>query len=357
MKRLAVRVPADDIGHAIGYFGIVPWLLYAICAIEVTYLALVLGGDPAHTPLGLAALVTVLGALLLIVIPAPTPLPRWRTVTILVVIVAVTAAITWQYTPPYAAPRYGSWELNPCDLLMFCLAIRGRILAAWIGQSAMLTTIGLWSVGATGSIAHGLSFSYTQPFPLLAVTVFAIGLRRTTDRIAAHRTAERERAQRDAEATAIDLGTEVDLRAVHLLAGTALEQIAAGEAPEPLSVRSIEAALRDLIRGRNLAAEPLVSTLRDVRRRGVEVVLLDDLGDEDLAEVDRVAATNWASAHLSHARHGSYVLRLRLAGGAPIVTLTADGEHRAEIVLDGGPDPDAPRRVGRIDRPVPAPER
>lgn len=333
MKRWARHVPDDDIGHTIGYFGMVPWLLYGVCVAEVTYLAMALGGPPAHSPLGVAALLTVLMALLLIVVPAPTPLPLWRTLTILGVIVLVTGAITWQYTPPFHHPNYESWELNPCDLLMFCLAIRGRIIAAWIGQAAMIATICAWSVGATGSAAFGLSFCYTQPFPLLAVTVFAIGLRRTTTQIALHRAAERHRAVRDMDRTTADGDTEVDLRTVGDLARPTLEQIAAGKTPELAAVRSLEAGLRDLIRGRNLAMEPLTSALREARRHGVEVVLLDDLGDQDLPEPERDTAVRWAAGHLTGARSGSFVLRLRPDDGVSVITVTADGELRGELAL------------------------
>ena len=42
-------------------------------------------------------------------------------------------------------------------------------------------------VTVTGSPLSGLSFSYTQPFPLLAVSVFAYGFQWTARQITAHR--------------------------------------------------------------------------------------------------------------------------------------------------------------------------
>lgn len=327
-------LPDDDIGNTIGYFGTVPWLLFALCTVEVGYLALMLGGAPAHTPLGIAALTAVLAAMLLIVTPAPTPLPAGRTLIILVVIVAVTAAITWQYTPPLGPTYYLSWELNPCDLLMFCLAIRGRVIAAWLGQAAMLATICIWSYEATGSATYGLSFSYTQPFPLIAVTVFAIGFERTTRQITAHRIAERERAEEEAASAARGLNIEAELGVVRELAVPLLEEISRRARPDIAHARSLEAELRDLIRGRNLAIEPLTSALRSARSdRGIEAVLLDDLGPRDLGPAERRTIAEWAAALVHDQPSGSLVLRLRDVNGVPTITLSVNGELRDEFSL------------------------
>jgi hypothetical protein len=331
------RIPPDDLGHALGLFSVATWLLYALFVVEVGYLALVLGGAPAHTALGIGALVVVLAAGLLIVLPGATPLPVWRTATIVAVIVLVTVAITWQTPFHDHNPRYVSWELNPCDLLMFCLAIRGRILAAWIGQAMMLATIAVWSVSVTGSPLFGLSFSYTQPFPLLAVTIFAVGLHRTARQIVAHRGAEHERAAREEREAASDLGMASELRIVRELATPTLTRIAAYAGPPPASVRSLEAALRDLIRWRNLAVEPLTTTLRQVRERGADVVLLDDLGDDDVTEAERHAVARWAADHVAAASGSALTLRITREAGAPLATLTVDGEPAAELRLPAGP--------------------
>lgn len=331
------RIPADDAGRYLGFFGLVPWLLYGLFVLEIGYLALVHGGMPAHTPLGFAALGVAIAAMLLIVTPSRTPLPVWRTAAVLAAVVFISSAISWQQPFHDRPPYYVSWELNPCDLLMFCLAIRGRIVSAWIGQAAMLASIALWSVTVTGSPLYGLSFSYTQPFPLLAVSVFAYGFQWTARQITAHRAAERERAEQEAIQIAADIDLEADLGIVRDLAGPTLEEIAAGRLPDKAAVRGLEAALRDLIRGRNLVVEPLVTTLRDLRERGTDVVLLDDLGDDDLTADQRRRLAAWAATRVARASTAATItLRLTRADGTPLATITVDGHADGALQLIRG---------------------
>ena len=332
-ERRSWRIPEDDVGQYLGFFGIVPWLLYGLFVLEIGYLALIHGGTPAHTPFGYAALVVALTAMLLIVTPSRTPLPAWRTVLVLAAVMFVSSAITWQQPFHDRPPYYVSWELNPCDLLMFCLAIRGRIIAAWVGQAAMLGSIALWSIAVTGSPLYGLSFSYTQPFPLLAVSVFAYGFQWTARQIVAHRAAERERAELEARQMAADVDLESDLRIIRNLAEPTLEEIAAGQRPDQGAVRSLEAALRDLIRGRNLVAEPLVTTLRVLREHGTDVILLDDLGDDDLTDAQRRELATWSATRIAASNAATITLRLTRTQGTPFATLTIDGQASNELRL------------------------
>ncbi len=326
-------IPVDDIGHYLGFFGVVPWLLFALYTVNVTYAALMLGGPAAHTPLSITVLVTVLAALLLVVLPSPTPLPAWRTVVILAVIVFATAAVTWQLPVDVTDLGYQTWEYNPCDLLMFCLAIRARIVSAWIGQVAMQATVAAWSVAVTGSPVHGLLTSYTQAFPLVACSVFAIGLHYTARQIVAHRVAERARAEQEARAEEAGRAGDAELRVVREMAAPVLEQIVAGDAPEPASVRALEAALRDRIRSPSLAVEPLTSALRRARERGADVVVLDDLGDDPLTEPQRVAAASWAAARVAEAGGSSMTLRVARAHAQPLVTVSIGGGAVSQLTL------------------------
>ncbi|MFT4229940.1 MAG: hypothetical protein QM602_06600 [Microbacterium sp.] len=323
MTMRATRIADDDIGHYLGFFGPVPGLLLALYTVYLGYSALVLGG--ATSPLSLAALAAVFGALLLVVVPSATPLRAWRTVTILVVIVFVTAAVSWQLPADLDDLGYLTWEYNPCDLLMFCLAIRGRIASAWIGQLAMQVVVAAWSVTATGSPVHGLLTSYTQAFPLIACSVFAFGLHNTARQIVAHRTAERARAEQEARDETADAALENELRAVRRLATPTLELIAAGGTPDPVGVRSLEAALRDRIRSPNLVIDPLVSALERARARGADVLVLDDIDDGPLTEGQWTTAATWAAERVDAARGDRMTLRTARSGGQVLVTLTVDG--------------------------------
>lgn len=334
--RAARRPDPDDIGYQLGFFGPIPWLLAALYVVYLSYAALVLGGPAARSPLGITAFVLLLAALALIVLPSRTPLPRWRTGVVLVTIAFATVVVSWHL--PLDRSHFGllAWEYNPCTLLMCCLTIRARIVAAWIGQLAMQAAVAGWSIAATGSPGYGLASSYGQPFPLLACTIFAIGLHRSTRRIAALRAAERERALRSARESAADRALEVELQHVRELAQPVLEQIAVGADPDPAAVRSLEAMLRDRIRSPNLAVEPLTSALRWARERGMDVVVLDDLDNDALSPDQRHAAAAWAARQVSTATGASMALRIARADGAPLLTITVDGAPRAQLSL---PDP------------------
>ena len=216
-------------------------------------MALVLGGPSGRSASGIAVLLLAFAMLLLIVLPSPTPLPWSRTIPIVVAIPIITAVITWQQPYFDRPPRYDSWELALCDLMEFCLVIRGRYLAGWIGSVLMQVIVCLWSTIVSGTPWYGFSFVYTQAFPLLAVTVFALGLHLSaTDRDPSRRRTGTHRASPLRRATS-GQEIEAELSVVRELAGPVLEEIAAGRGPERSTVRSLEAALRDMIRGRTLS--------------------------------------------------------------------------------------------------------
>jgi hypothetical protein len=111
-----------------------------------------------------------------------------------------------------------------------------------------------------------------------------------------------------------------------------LERIANGEDDPELRAEAIlvEAALRDVLRGRRLAGEPLTSAVLEARQRGVDVTLLDDLDDRgatELAEDQRDAALTWAGDRVRATTALTATVRLSRRAGRPIVTvLTGDDD-------------------------------
>jgi hypothetical protein len=168
---------------------------------------------------------------------------------------------------------------------------------------------------------------------LLACTAFAIGLRRTAARIVEFRQAERERAARESRDSARDEGLESSLQIIRELAQPTLQEISGGAHPNRASVRSLEAALRDQIRGRSLTIEPLVSSLRAVRDRGVDVTLLDDLADVAVPQDELARAARWCSHLLITTDAFTFTTRIAQSNGRPTVTVSADGRFLDRLVL------------------------
>lgn len=321
----------NDIGLYLGFFGVGPWVLFGIYVPVISYQALVLGGPSSRTPLSLGALALVFGATTLIASPSSTPLPLWRTLTLLAVTTAVTLMVTLQQPFHDRPPVYVAWDLGANQLIVYCLAIRGRIAAAWAGELLMIGAVSVWSTVVTGSPLYGLSFSYGQPITLIACTAFAVGLHRTARQIVRHRASERERADQEAKEIDFDLATQVELRVIRQLAETTLVDIAEERNPDLGTVRGLEAAVRDLIRGRMLAVEPLVTALRVARERGADVVLLDDLTDDvEIDEQTRSRLAQWIAVRVLALNGRSATVRVSTSKGTPLVTISIDGQHAEE---------------------------
>jgi hypothetical protein len=122
--------------------------------------------------------------------------------------------------------------------------------------------------------------------------------------------AERERAGNDGREAETSGVQDAELQLVRDLAEPTLRQIVAGAASDRDGVRTLEAALRDLIRGRSLLIEPLVSALRSARAGGVDIVVLDDLGEHRLSSDDLTRSARWCAAQILRDSASSIMLRI-----------------------------------------------
>jgi len=277
------------------------------------------------------AIATLLAAALLIVSPSRTSIPIWRVVGVLALALAAVVVLTLREPIQSALPEQAAWYQAAANFLFFGLALRGRVVAAWIGEALMIAFVCAWSVAVTGSALYGIAMSYGQPISLVAGTIFAIALHRTARRIVEFRTAQQHRAALEASEAAESAAAESERRIVRELAEPTLRLIAAGQNPDKEDARTLEAALRDLIRGRSLAIEPLTTALRDARRRGVDVVVLDDSAGADATTV--AAAAAWCAAVLDTIDSGAITVRLADTPRGGLVTIVSDVETRLERLL------------------------
>jgi hypothetical protein len=301
-------------------------------------LAALFGQPTISTPSGAAVVIALLAGGLLLVSPSPTPLSPWRAVVVVVIVIGAVVAITAQQPFHDRPPGEAAWELGSSNFLLFALALRGRLLLAWIGELAMITAVGVWSVVVTGSPLYGVSFTYGQPVSLIAGTVFAIALHRTARRIIEFRIAEQQRATAEARDAETSGSQDAELHLVRTLAEPTLRSIGALQAPERAGVRTLEAALRDLIRGRTLAVEPLVSVLRSARERGIDIIVLDDLGESRLPEGELSRALEWCARLIADCPASSITIRIapsdEIIHADAIVTVSIDGEPARTLTLN-----------------------
>ncbi|CAN5229664.1 hypothetical protein BH09ACT5_BH09ACT5_18790 [soil metagenome] len=251
-------------------------------------------------------------------------------VTILAIIVGPlnAALLTWNLT--YVG--YNSWFIGTGTVSLFLVCLRGRIPLAWLGFALLAGVLLAW--GATTPVGVGaVAFMLAKQALVLVVgSMFSVGLRRTARDIE-HLTREAS-ARAEAEAAGLAETAERVRRHAELVeaVGPLLERIASGapiSAEDRQEFAMAEAELRDSLRARGLRMPVVREAARAARRRGVDVVLLDDSGarapgaDEPRVELEAFAAI--VAETLEHSQDGRVTARLLPPGRSLIGTVVADG--------------------------------
>lgn len=256
------------------------------------------------------------------------------------VLALVTAAAIGVWTLPASAltPDYRSWSLGAVTFVALGLAFRGRQLEAWV---TLVCTAGIaigWSIHMGLGPLVGVGLVVRHFATLLAGSLLGLALARSARSAAEYEAAEgRERAVAEA-ARARKAARQAAARAVLDQAGPLLEQLAAGR---PLSDRDrvellvVEGALRDRIRAPALLRGHLPSRVAAARRRGMDVLLLDEAGDL-LDDAARARAAAWLAERLSEAQGRRFVGRLGVRDGLPRVTAVTN-EGSASLELEAEP--------------------
>lgn len=249
---------------------------------------------------------------------------------------------------------YNSWFIGTGTVAMFLVCIRGRIGLAWAGFAVLAAVLLLWGATTSFGIGTAATMMARQGLILVVGTLFSIGLQRTAVDI--------EHVARDAavraatEAAALAERAERTRRHAELTESIAplLERIVSG-APSGAEDRQAfalaEAELRDSVRARGLRVPLVTEAARAARRRGVEVVLLDDSGKDAGAGRDPddelLAFAKLVAEALRGSCDGRVTARLLPPGRAILGTVVADGsQYLAQEVARGGgpqePPPPAP---------------
>lgn len=321
----------------LGGFPIPHRAIVAMCALaigDMVALAMLSLSENAHPapPLIAAAIFIVVGALLASSRAARMPPGLSAVAVVLPTALALIAGST------ALGDGFSRWYLGAGALTLLLLALRNRILLAWIGAAAQLI------VGAAVGVATGLDLTTSielvlRQTALLAVgTIFAVGIRGSQRRLVElERSAVHDAVRIAAEQAAASARTE-RLEWAHLLSTRLLRQVADGEELTPamrLDARLTEAELRDGLRGAGLAQPPVPAAARAARARGVEVVLLDDHGGAEIPLELHERALRLVADTLDETPDGRLVARLLPAGRDDVLTIVAEGATERWIALPG----------------------
>lgn len=307
--------------------------------VTLTVLALWSLGEVRSPGPTLAALALFAAVCAVVTVDSGATLSLWATLITVGVWPAVAVLVSWQLT---IGGGFSQWFLGAATATLFFVCLRGRIGWAWVGFALVAIVTLTW--GATTSIGVGAAaLLMAKQFPILVVgTLFALGLRRTGASIQ-HLTAEAS-ARAAIEAADVAATAERSRRLAELDAfATPLLSLLVSGAPLTDTHRRefavAEAELRDGLRARTLAVAPVIEAARGARRRGVDVVLLDDSDPATLHTRDLENVLAQLCAALDAAVDGRVVARLLPPGRDAIATLLVEnGDSSRTVEIGASPN-------------------
>lgn len=291
-------------------------------------------------PIACAVAVCSLAAYALVAAPGD-PLPLRVTIPLAFTGVASSALVLSVAPVPAANDIALWWPFGMSTVIFTFMCVRGRTPAAWFGMACMITTAAVWAQWTGRGAGFGLSVSVVNVAPLLMSTFFAYTLRPLAKAIYVLReTTLRTSADRAASDAALE-ERDVQLDRLDARARPLLERIATGvplRDDERRAAILLEARLRDGLRAPILQDREIVDAADAARRRGVDVVMLDDRGMDD-ADVDEQRRIRRAVAdELDAVSAGSVTVRVLPPGRRALATILVRGETVRRIELGGRSD-------------------
>ena len=254
-------------------------------------------------------------------------LPRWVAQLTVVVIGAVNFLVLPQIVTT-GWPGYASWCTGAGNDLSCGLLMRGRPVYAWAGSAATTLATAYWVISTGRPLFMIFTYMLAHYFTLASWHGVAhLSTRATTQIAATQRETARLQAQQRAHEEADRIMTS-RMASVRQRVTPLLTQIADGKAPTP-ELRSqaylLEAELRDEIRAPFFTGTSIVASAQAARRRGTEVILLDDSGDTTtIDDRTRANAVNYVTKLLNITQSNRVVIRLNPPRRPTLLTIVTD---------------------------------
>ena len=266
-------------------------------------------------------------------------LPRWVAQLTVVVIAAVNFLVLPQIITT-GWPGYASWCTGAGSDLSRGLLMRGRPVYAWVGSAATTLATAYWVISTGRPLLMIFTYMLGHYFTLVSWHGVAHLSTRATTQIAA---TQRETAQLQAQQRAHEEADRImttRMASVRQRVTPLLTQIANGNATMP-ELRSqaylLEAELRDEIRAPFFTGTSIVTSAHAARRRGTEVILLDDSGDNTtIDDHTRTNAVNYVTKLLNITQSNRVIIRLNPPRRPTLLTIVTD-DTRYRLDRQGAP--------------------
>jgi hypothetical protein len=310
----------------------------------------------------IVALALQAGAAVLCLFPWPAAqMPRWAVATAAAV-AAATPIMVFTQLPSGDWPTWAPWAgATGSVLLCGVLTLRQRMTAAWAAWALRLAGTAAWAHLAGIPVAPTvLSLSASHTFSLFLWGIATAWSARVSRLIAdEQRRALELDATRDTQQEIREIMdrslVHIDERARPVLSAIASES-GRGRLTETTRLRAclLESELRDEIRAPLFTGTAVAVEAAAARRRGVDVVLLDDSGASGLSSPARDRIVDRAAEQLRAATEGRVIVRVFPPGRPLLATIVANGD-RMSIAADDAPPPagQAGLAGGRTDGPAP----
>lgn len=264
----------------------------------------------------------------------------------------VAGALVFQTLPGEPTAGLQLWPSTAAAALAAYLCVRGRIALAWASTLVVLAVCAGWSTLVGLGPGFGIQASLIDLAPVLMGTFFAYTIRPTARRIYAMRQAGTAAAAEEAAQRAVLAERNRQRGRLDARARPLLEWLAG---PEPIEEHRsvcglVEAGLRDSLRAPVLDEPGILDAAWRARARGVQVVLLDDHGLDDVPPHVRRRVIDAVAPMLDLARTGTVTVRV-LPPGRPLLATVVhrddSGVTRAEYDrtgtrIEGAPTPTSP---------------
>lgn len=259
----------------------------------------------------------------------PTLMPNWLAAFNLAVCIALPLLVTSQLDPSESNAN-ATWYVAAVGTLMTITSTRQRQACAWAGVLFLLVQTVLWAdIGDLPDLGVIGSIVWVAVSHMLARALAKAG--RDARQFAL---AEREAADWQAAQEAHLFERQFRLRQTSTMAMPMLRRIVEQNGDLSKDERQeclhLEGGIRDEIRGRKLLNDAVRREVRDARRRGTVVTLLDEGGIDDLDETEIERVLGCLAGAIRSTRTDKLIARTVPEGSATAVTvvglsMTGDG--------------------------------
>lgn len=339
MSRIDSESPAPvDVSRLLGLHTEGAHLVMALIIVSNAVFAFATASALDHEWASYAAMVIISVGVVIVGRPYPDPFPLPLTLVVLGIVTVSTALVCYALPDQYTVVR-ATWHLGANTWLIWFLILRRRVLLGWATGGAMVVVTLIWAQLSGHGALWGLRLLQSQIALMAVATLFGAALRRTSSRI-------NELTQRSVSASAVaasaNAAREVRVQRSAELASTAvplLQRIVQDTEfsdSDRAQFATVEAHLRDGVRGRSLLLPEVVDAAAAARSRGVEVTLLDDRGSALPSERAMSLICARVVTELNRASGGAVTVRLLPAGRDAAVTVVArKGEATTRLTLTG----------------------